>query len=129
MDGGADRDGDQPGALDEGLARPQLAAVDGDGHYRGVGAGGEPGAARLVAALRSDARAGSFGEHDDPASFSELAGALSHDLLERVGSLAAIDVNHVEQRDAPTEERNVQQLALEHVAEFARHPARIEKRL
>src|SRR5690606_9364653 len=86
-------------------------------------------AARLVAARRSDPGAGSFGEHDDPASFSELAGALPHDLLERVGSLAAIDVNHVEQRDTPTEERNVQQLALEHVAEFARHPARIEERL
>src|SRR5690606_14004154 len=118
MYGCADRHRDHARRLDEGLARPQFAAVDRDRHHRRAGARREPGAAGLVATLGSNPCAGAFGEQDDPAAFGKLASALSPDLLEGVGSLAAVDVNHVEQRDTPTEERNLQQLALEHVAEL-----------
>ncbi|ABA49719.1 200 kDa antigen p200, putative [Burkholderia pseudomallei 1710b] len=117
----ADRHRDGAGVLRERVARPHAPGVVRDRHDGRAGADREARAARLVLALAADRRARPLGEHDDPRAFRHPLAALADHRIECVLAVLAVDVDHVQHPERPAEERHVQQLALEHVAERLGH--------
>src|SRR5690606_1570944 len=106
--------------LDKFFLWPEPAGVDRDGDHGHAGPYGEPRPSGLVLALGTGRRAGPLGKDDHPAAAGKLLASLAHHRLEGRAALAAVDVDHLQQPDAPSEERHVEQLALEDEAELAR---------
>ncbi len=112
------------GGFDEGLARPAARRSHGDGHHPGAGGDGQPRAACFIDALLAARSARAFGKHDDPVALLENPAALFFHPAERFGTLAAVDVHHVQPPQRPAEKRHIEQLAFEHIGQRTRHDQR-----
>ena len=113
--GFADDDADRAGLFNEPAPRPVCAGIVRQRHHQLAGGGGEQGAAhsRILARLpRRHARA--LRKDDDPQPIGKPRLALFDHLVDGPVTLSPIDGDRPQHLQSPADERDPQQLALEH---------------
>ena len=103
-----------PGRLRNALRGQHRPALCATGTTGAPAAHGEPGAAGLVVAPRRPARCACLRERPRPRSPARGARGPLRDGAQRRAAARAVDRDRAHQREPPAEERNPQQLALQH---------------
>ncbi len=115
IDARPDAHRDRAGALEKRVARPEQARVVRHRHDRRAARRGEPRAAELIGTALARTHAGALRKYHDPEALLEPFTAAPRDGPQSRDAARAVDGDRAHQREAPAEERDPQELALEHM--------------